>query len=129
MIGLDTNVIVRYLVRDDPGQTSRATALINGLSQDTPGFIATVAWAEIHWVLTRAYRFDRVTVVESLAALYAVEEVRAEDPAAVTSAISQARFGADFADALIAATARRAGCSEVFTFDKRAATKLGWQIP
>ncbi|MFT4215796.1 MAG: type II toxin-antitoxin system VapC family toxin [Micropruina sp.] len=128
MIALDTNVIVRYLVRDDPDQTSRAEAIIDQLSDETPGFVATIVWAEVYWVLTRGYSLGRTEVVENLAALYIADEIRTENSAAMRSAITHARQGADFADALINATATSAGCTEVVTFDKRAADKLGWRL-
>ncbi len=128
MIALDTNVVVRYLTQDDPGQARRATELLDGLTPHDPAFIATVVWAEVHWVLTHAYEFPAREVVEHLAALSLSDEVRAEDPAAVAAAGAAARHGADFADALISAAADRSGCREVVTFDKRAAAKLGWRL-
>ena len=127
MIGLDSNVMVRYLVEDDPAQTARAKSVIDALTASAPGFIATVTWAEMYWVLTRTYGFTRAEVVDKLASLVESEEIQAENPTAIAAAVSRARQGADFADALIDAAARRAGCSQVVTFDKRAASKLGWQ--
>lgn len=128
MIALDTNVIVRYLTQDDPDQAAAATAVFDGLTQDEPGFVPTVVWAEIHWVLTRAYRFSADDVVDRLKGLSRSDEIRAEDSAAVDSAVDAARAGADFADALIGAAAARAGCTDVVTFDKRAASRLGWRL-
>ncbi len=128
MIALDTNVIVRYLTLDDPDQGPRAKAIFDRLTEDEPGFIATVVWAETHWVLTRSYKLATDDVVKRLTALSLSDEIRAEDSAAVASAASAARQGADFADALIAAAATRAGCREVVTFDKRASSKLGWRL-
>lgn len=74
------------------------------------------------------YGFGRSQVVDRLAALSLADEIRAEDPASVASAVRSARRGADFADALIAAAATRKGCQTVVTFDKRAADKLGWTL-
>lgn len=128
MIGLDTNVIVRYLVQDDADQTLRAAAIIDHLSEELPGFVATIVWAEVYWVLTRAYGFGRLDVVERLAAFSTADEICTESATAVASAIAQARRGADFVDALISASAMRAGCTEVVTFDKRAAGKVGWRL-
>ena len=128
MIGLDTNVVVRYLTQDHPEQAARASAIVDGLTVETPGFIATVVWAEIHWVLTRAYRFSPSDVVERLDTLALADEIRAENVSAVRTAIVAARRGADFADALIDAAAGGAGCGETVTFDQRAAAKLGWRL-
>ena len=128
MIGLDSNVVVRYFVQDDHDQATRAASVIDGLTVAIPGFISTVTWAEIYWVLTRTYKFNRTDVIEKLAALLNAEEIRAESPAAVAAAVFHARRGADFADTLIDIAARHAGCTQIVTFDKRAAAKLGWRL-
>ena len=82
----------------------------------------------MHWVLTRAYNFPSVVVVDRLAALLMSDEIRAEDATAVRTAVAASRKGADFADALIASAVDRAGCDPVVTFDHRAAVKLGWRL-
>ena len=128
MIALDTNVIVRFLTQDDADQARRAVAVFDELTADEPGFVSTVVWAELHWVLTRSYGFTPRDVVERIAGLSVADEIDAEDPAAVAAAVSSARRGADFADALIDAAAKRAGCDDVVTFDKRASTRLGWTL-
>ncbi|WIY82516.1 type II toxin-antitoxin system VapC family toxin [Propionimicrobium sp. PCR01-08-3] len=128
MIGLDTNIVVRFLTQDDAAQAQRATAVFERLTEIRPGFIATVVWAEVYWVLTRAYGFARLDVVAQLSELSMADEIRAEDPSSVASAIAAAGKGADFPDALIASVAARAGCDEVVTFDRRASAKLGWRL-
>lgn len=127
MIALDTNVLVRYLTQDDPEQARRATQALGELSSTTPGFVPTLVWAETYWVLTRAYKVVAATVVETLAAFAASVEIEPEDPRTLAEAIAGARNGADFADALIDAAARRAGCDQVVTFDRRASSLLGWR--
>ncbi|MGA1464036.1 MAG: PIN domain-containing protein, partial [Steroidobacteraceae bacterium] len=52
MIGLDTNVLVRYIMQDDPKQSPKASTLIESLSADHPGFISLVSVVELYWVLT-----------------------------------------------------------------------------
>lgn len=128
MIGLDTNVVVRFLTQDDPDQARRATQLLATLTREKPGFIPTLVWAESYWVLTRSYQIDTQAVLEHLAKLAGSTEVQAEDPVVLANAFTSARLGADFADALIAAAARRSGCETVATFDQRAAQQLGWQL-
>lgn len=128
MIGLDSNVLVRYIAQDDPVQSAAAAEVIDGLTEEEQGFLTSVTWAELYWVLTRSYGFARAAVLERLQTLALADEIRSEDAAAVASAIHAARQGADFADALIAAVARRAGCTEVVTFGKRAAERLGWRL-
>ncbi len=128
MIGIDTNVVLRYLVQDDAAQAARATEFFASLTPDAPGFISTVVWAETYWVLTRGYRFDRHTATTQLHNLAMSDEIKPEDGRAVAEATSAVlESGADFADALIASTARRAGAQSVVTFDKAAAKKLGWR--
>ncbi len=128
MIGLDTNVIVRYLTQDDPDQAPVATRIFESLDEDEPGYVATVVWAETYWVLTHSYGFRGNEVVDQLAALSRADEIRAEDPSGLAAALRSARHGADFADALIASAASRAGCRTVATFDRRAADRLGWSL-
>lgn len=128
MIGLDTNVIVRYLTQDDPGQAARATEVFHTLTDDQPGFVPTLVWAELYWVLTRSYGISASDVVDRLAALAEADEIRAESPSGVARAVAATRRGADFADALIDASARHAACQEVVTFDRRAAGRLGWSL-
>lgn len=122
MIGLDTNVLVRYLAQDDKDQAALATQLIDGFTPDNPGFVATVGLVETVWVLTRAYgmsRTDIAAVVEGL--------LRARDLVIEDAEIHYLALGAfqaqpiDYADAVIAQTGRRAGCLETVTFDRRAA--------
>ena len=55
MIGLDTNVLVRYIMQDEPGQSAKATRLIESLEVDRPGFISLVSIVELYWVLTSCY--------------------------------------------------------------------------
>lgn len=129
MIGLDTNVIVRYLTQDDPEQTPRAIAAIESLTPDQPGFIATTTVAEVYWVLTRArYRVAPEQVVDSLEALAQSDEIAVESPGALAAGVAGARAGADFADALIAYAARRSGARRILTFDRRAAGRLGFEL-
>lgn len=128
MIALDTNVVVRYLVRDDPAQASRADAVFDSLGPATPGFVATLVLAELHWVLTRAYRLGRVEVADIISDLATSDDIRVENPAAVRFAVAAARDGADFADALIAYAASKAGVPETVTFDGRASRDLGFRL-
>ena len=126
MRGIDTNVLVRFLVTDDEHQSALARAHMASLTAAEPGFIATVTLVEAYWVLRNAMGVDRAAVLDAFARLAAAAEVRVEDGEQVRFAIDAAREGADFADALIAFAARRAGCSDVVTFDERAVRRLGF---
>ena len=118
MIGLDTNVLVRYVMQDDPRQSPRATRLIESLSADEPGFVPVVALVELVWVLSGSYTLDRAQVATVLDTLLRSKELVVDRADFVTQALQ--RFGAggaDFADALIERIAAAAGCSTTMSFD------------
>lgn len=129
MIGLDTNVLVRFLVQDDPGQSERANTLVATLSPETPGFVSTTALVETYWVLTRAYKRDKDDVVGALGELVNNASIVTQDHDVAVRALGLTADGADFADAVIAESCRRAGCKSVASFDKRAVTALGFIVP
>lgn len=121
MIGLDTNVVVRYLVQDDPDQSSTASALIDELTEADPGYVSLVTVVELHWVLRRAYGVDAERCADLLAGLLDARELRVDRDAIVRAALTASRGGPDFADAVIAELGRSAGCDHTVTFDRRAA--------
>jgi predicted nucleic-acid-binding protein len=129
MIGLDTNVLVRYLTQDDNLQAPLATSLMDDVaSNDNPAFIGLVVLAETSWVLLRSYAIPRealLGMIEHLLASRAVV-IEARDVVAGALAISQ-RTGCGFPDALISASAIAAGCDRVMTFD-RGALKAGMTL-
>ena len=118
MIGLDTNVLVRYVMQDDPRQSPRATRLVESLSADDPGFIPVVALVELVWVLTASYGLGRTQVVTVLETLVRSKELVIDRADLVTQALNRYGAGsADFADVLIERIAAAAGCSVTVTFD------------
>ena len=122
MIGVDTNVLVRYLAQDEPGQSAAAAALIDGFTADSPGFISTVTLVETVWVLARAYRTPRATIASVIEGLLRAQELIVEQSEAHYLALGLFQSSnADFADAVIALSGRRAGCVETVTFDRNAA--------
>ncbi len=122
MIGLDTNVLLRYLTRDDPVQFSAAVRVIEEqLSVQERGFVSTIVLAELAWVLRRTYRWPASRVAEIMERLLNSDALVIEQPDEVSEAIAAVRDGrGDFADALIGAVAGRAGCSHILTFDRDA---------
>jgi len=129
MIGLDTNVIVRYLVQDDVTQSSKSTLLIESLSTEEPGFVSLIVIVELVWVLSSAYGSTRREVAEVLHNLLRIRELHIEQAETVAAALCLYRLGkADFADCLIERTAMRTGCTTVMTFDKAAAKSCGMQL-
>lgn len=130
MIGLDTNVVVRFLVQDDQVQSAIANRFMSRLGREKPGFISSVVLAEITWVLSRAYKSSREDIARAVEGLLRSAELIVEnaDAAYRALAIYQASPSAEFADALIAETASLAGAAETVTFDKNAASSLGMRL-
>ena len=121
MIGLDTNVLVRYVAQDDPDQASRASAVIDGFSEDDPGFVSLVVAAEVTWVLRRAYRVGDATIATVIRSLLDATEVIVQEHDAVRRALDRTGASPEFTDALIAELGHRAGCTHTVTFDRNAA--------
>jgi predicted nucleic-acid-binding protein len=133
MVGLDTNVLVRYLAQDDAKQAKRATQLIEQeLSAAHPGFISTVVLAELCWVLARLYAATPAelrTVVEDL---LSSPHFHLENREAVHTALLHGQKAAGkragFVDILVATLANARGCEQTFTFDKDAARFAGMAL-
>jgi predicted nucleic-acid-binding protein len=129
MTGLDTNVLLRFLLKDDPVQTSRARKLFRSLSPEQPGWIGIAAVLEIAWVLSNSKRMSREAVAKSIIDLLSLDSVTVQQADAVSYAVRQFRSTrADFADCLIAASARAAGCTRTVTFDRVAARDTGMEL-
>lgn len=127
MIGLDTNVLLRYIVRDDAVQAKTAGRLIEArCSKDAPGHVSHVVLAELAWVLGRGYGYAKAEVVKVLTAILSSAELRVQETAVAWAALRAFQAGqADFADYLIGAVNEACGCETTCTFDKRAA-RSGW---
>jgi predicted nucleic-acid-binding protein len=125
MIGLDTNILVRLLVRDDPDQTAQARRFVDTrCTPDSPGFINCVVLAELVWVLRKVYNYRRAEIAAAIESLLAGSDRVVEyhdDVRAALAAYKSRRV--DFTDAIIARINRVRGCEATATFDRRA-TKL-----
>jgi predicted nucleic-acid-binding protein len=130
VIGLDTNVVIRFLAQDDKDQSAIATRLISRLSEEEQGFISSVVLAEVSWVLLRRYRLSRDEIFSTLLGLLETAELIVENSAAVYRALAVYKAGGsvEFADALIAETAALAGAKETVTFDRAAAAEAGMKL-
>ncbi len=130
MIGLDTNVLVRYLAQDDPVQSPRATNLIeHRLTEAEPGFISVVAMVETAWVLERAYGLTAGEISVAIERTLQIDVLVVEHEQEVFTALNALKQGSfSFADALIAALGREAGCSHTATFDRKAARLVGFRL-
>lgn len=129
MIGLDTNVLVRYLTKDDPKQAPAAVNTIRSLSAEEPGFISLVVIAELAWVLEGSYSFDRAAIALVFDGLLHSKELLVEQADVVAQALDLFDSGnAGFADYLIERSGQAAGCVHTLTFDQRAATSAGMRL-
>ena len=126
MIAVDTNVLVRYLVRDDAEQAEAARALLEGLTPGRPGFICREVAIEVVWVLERTYRFARGQISDVVVELIATDSLTVEAADDVASAALRYRQGgADFSDLMILAAAGRSGARPLYTFDRSLARLEG----
>jgi predicted nucleic-acid-binding protein len=121
VIGLDTNVVVRYLVQDEPDQSATASMVIDALTEKDPGFLSLVTVVELYWVLRRAYKLSTARCVELVEGLLDARELRVGQDSIVRAALTASHGGLDFPDAVIAELGRVAGCEHTVTFDQRAA--------
>jgi predicted nucleic-acid-binding protein len=131
MIGLDTNILVRYLAQDDPAQSATATEVIERrLSADNPGFVSVVAMVETVWVLDRAYGLAAPEIAAAVERILQADLLVVEDEQEVFTAMTALEDGqGSFADALIGALGVRAGCSRTLTFDRKALRLPGFERP
>lgn len=122
MIGLDTNILVRYLTQDDPAQSQRATGIIERqLTEENPGFISVVTMVEVVWVLDRVYRLAAAEIAAAIEHILETDVLVVQNEQEVfTSMIALKEGRARFSDALIVALGEMAGCSYTLTFDRKA---------
>ena len=122
MLGIDTNVLVRFLVRDDRAQFEKASKLIKreaGAGEEV--FISLLVLLETEWVLRSRYGLQKKQIVDAISGLLGASEARLEDePAIEESLFTWKDSAADFADCLIGAHNRRLGCRATATFDAKA---------
>jgi predicted nucleic-acid-binding protein len=129
MIGLDTNVLVRYLTHDHPAQTAIAVEVMDSLTPGAPGFLSIVVMAELVWVLETCYRFSKPEIIETLDRLLRSKELLVERAEIVWQALSIFKTNrSDFSDCMIERSGHAAGCQHTITFDRRAASTMGMKL-
>ena len=123
MIGLDTNVLVRYLIQDDPAQALLATKLFEeNCSKHSPGRLSLVVLCELVWVLSGAYRYPKKTIVDALAQLLITSELEVENEQVARLSLDAYKNGvADYADYVIGFSNITSGCVVTYTFDQKLA--------
>ena len=129
MVGLDTNVLVRYLVRDDAKQAEAARALLESLTVERPGFVCREVIVELVWVLERSYKQSRDRIATVLEQLTATDSLVVEADADVLRAASRYRSEVSgFADLMILAATERSEAYPLYTFDQKSARVEGVEL-
>ncbi|MFU8839075.1 MAG: PIN domain-containing protein [Thiohalomonadaceae bacterium] len=121
MIGLDTNILVRYITQDDADQAMLANHLIAGhCSKDTPCRISQIVLCELVWVLAGPYAYSKAQILAVLDQLLITAELDVENEALAWQALQAWRAGpADYADYLIVLSNQAAGCVYTYSFDSK----------
>lgn len=128
MLGVDTNVLVRFLVRDDEVQFDKARRLIRReVAAGRRVFVSQLVLLETEWVLRSSYSLPKNVIIETISGLLDATDVRLEDEPAIEEALFNWRDApADFADCLIGVQNRRLGCRATATFDVKASRMPGF---
>ncbi|MBX3303391.1 MAG: type II toxin-antitoxin system VapC family toxin [Nitrospira sp.] len=130
MIGVDTNVLVRHLVQDDPRQARVATQVITTqCTRENPGFINRIVLCELVWVLESAYGYSKETIVNVLDKLLRTSQLTIEDAQSAWTAFRMYQRGkTDFSDCLLGSSNRSDGCDSTVTFDQAASKLDGFRL-
>jgi predicted nucleic-acid-binding protein len=128
MLGVDTNVLVRFLVRDDEAQFEKARKLIKREVAAGRGVLVNqLVLLETEWVLRSRYSLPKQLIIQTISGFLDASDVQFEDEAAIEEALFVWKEStADFADCLIGAKNRRLGCRATATFDVKAAKLPGF---
>ena len=128
MLGVDTNVLVRFLVRDDEAQFEKARKLIKReVASGRRVFVSQLVLLETEWVLRSRFSLPKSQIIEAISGLLDATDVRFQDESAIEEALFIWKDNtADFADCLIGAQNRRLGCRATATFDVKAARLPGF---
>jgi predicted nucleic-acid-binding protein len=129
MTGLDTNVLIRYLVQDDALQSPKATACIEAFTSEDRGYVSLTALVELGWVLTSCYAMEKEDLIRIFDTLLRTKNLAVDQATTVWRAVSLFRLSkADFEDCLILCCGHAAGCEETITFDNVAAKMPGMRL-
>jgi len=129
MIGLDTNVLIRFFMQDDSKQYNQVVTVMNTLSADTPGWVGLAVLMELVWVLTSVYHAERADVLVVIDHLLSRKEIVIEQTDVIRHAVRIYReTNVGFSDCLIVASAHAAGCDHTLTFDRQAAKSAGMTL-
>lgn len=128
MLGIDTNILVRFLVRDDEARFEKARKLINReVAAGRRVFVNQLVLMEAEWVLRSRYAVPKNQIIEAISGLLDASDVQFEDEPVIEEALFMWKDAtADFADCLIGAKNRRMGCRATTSFDVKASTLPGF---
>ncbi|MBC2604440.1 PIN domain-containing protein [Pelagicoccus albus] len=130
MVGIDTNVLVRFVTQDDETQFLKVSQFLNqNCTEESPGWISSIVLCELVWVLSSGYGYKRSQIGKLLNQLLVVTSLRFENRTCVRTAVEDFVEGnADFSDYLIAASNQKHGCSTTVTLDKKAGKHPGFHL-
>lgn len=129
MKGIDTNVIVRFLMKDNAEQAALANTAFAAFTTAAPGFVCREVLVELIWVLQKIYRLPRGDIADAIEGLLGAREMVVESADHVAVAVDRLRKGgAGFADQMVALAGRASGCSTTLTLDRKAALLPGMQL-
>ena len=125
MIGIDTNVLLRLVLKDDKLQSGKAVKLFERLSPEKPGFINTAVLMEFIWTARRHARMTKTELKMILSGLLDSDNIVLQDEDVIELVLDEMdRSSEEFTDIFIAFKNRTAGCSPTMTFDRGAATRV-----
>lgn len=130
MIGIDTNVLLRLIVGDEPKQAVAARNFIrDNCSPDEPGYVCQIVLVELVWTLAKAYGFTREHIASAIEQILETAQLDVESSTDVAAAVKDYLAGAaDFADCLLVRMNTDAGCERTVTFDRKAAKLAGFKL-
>jgi predicted nucleic-acid-binding protein len=130
MIGLDTNVLVRHIMQDDPLQSPKASRIIERhLTEEDPGFISLATMLESAWVLENIYGLSRQELAQAIETILQITTFAVQNEKEVHAAMLALRTGhGSFDDTLIGALGLWAGCTSTLTFDRKASRLQGFRL-
>jgi predicted nucleic-acid-binding protein len=130
MIGIDTNIVVRLIVDDEPKQAVAARDFIRDrCTPDDPGYISNIVLAEVAWILARGYGYSRNDIADAIERVMETAQLQIESSSDVAAALADYRRGpAGFTDCLIGHLNRTAECTHTITFDRKAAKLAAFEL-
>ena len=130
MIGIDTNLLLRLIIGDEPKQAVMAREFLRGrCSADEPGYVCHIVLVELVWTLARAYGYPREKIAAAIEQILETAQLDVESSGDVAAAVKDYRRGAaDFADCLLVRVNAATGCTHTVTFDRRAAKLPGFEL-